>query len=131
MLMSLSRTAEATTKMYPCPGLDAPAVPGTSRLVEVMQLAAARLMRTQLRPGESSVAVSTDLRHAALSRARGDTLRASASCQAIEGRLHRFEVNVFDESGLVASCEHVRAVVMDRRLEGRARGRMDAQDINA
>jgi fluoroacetyl-CoA thioesterase len=110
----MGRTADATLRMFPSDTVDAPQIPAglaNSRLIDLMELAAARLMRAQLRPGESSVAVSTNLRHAALSQARGDTLRASATCQAVEGRLHRFEVNAFDENGLVGSCEHVRAIV--------------------
>ena len=115
----MGRTAEATMQMFPAVTANAPlhsAAPhvpalATSRLIELMELAAARVMRSQLRAGESSVPVSTQLHHVALSQSRGDTLRASATCQAVEGRLHRFEVNVFDESGLVGSCEHVRAIV--------------------
>jgi len=107
----MGRTAEATL----------PLLPAATRLVEVMELAAARLMRA--RGGESSMAVSMQLHHAALSQARGDTLRARATCSAIDGRLYHFEVNVFDENGLVASGEHVRAVVSPRRIEAVARRR--------
>jgi predicted thioesterase len=107
----LGKTAEATVPM----------LPATSRLVEVMELAAARLMRT--RGGESSAAVSMKLHHAALSQARGAVLRARATCSAVDGRLYHFEVNVFDENGLVASGEHVRAVVSPRRIEAVARRR--------
>lgn len=105
----MGRTAEATLRMSP--------------LAEVMELAAARLMRASLRDGESSVAVSTKLHHAAPSRMRDDSLRAVATCTAVNGRLYQFTVNVFDESGLVASCEHVRGVVSPRRVEAIARRR--------
>jgi fluoroacetyl-CoA thioesterase len=130
--MILSRTAEATLRMFPrdtadatlcLPALHVPASPVSSRLAEVMELAAARLMRSRLRDGESTVAVSTNLHHAALSQARGDTIRARATCERIEGRLHHFMVHVFDESGLIASGEHVRAVVNSRRVEALARRR--------
>jgi predicted thioesterase len=107
----MGRTAEATLPM----------LPAASRVAEVMELAAARLMRS--RGGESSTAVSLKLNHAALTQARGDTLRARATCTAIDGRLYSFEVNVFDENGLVASGEHVRAVVSPRRMEAVARRR--------
>ena len=88
-----------------------------------MEQAAARLMRRGLDDGESSVAVSTTLHHVSLAQPCGDTLHARATCQGIEGRLYRFEVNVFDESGLVACGEHVRAVVSPRRVEALARRR--------
>jgi predicted thioesterase len=113
---------DTADELHSSPG-QVPAVTATSRLVEVMELAAARLLRGRLRDGESSIAISTRLHHAALSRARGDTLRARASCEAIEGRLYHFTVNVFDESGLVASAEHVRAVVNERNVTALARKR--------
>jgi fluoroacetyl-CoA thioesterase len=134
MMSLMGRTAEATLRMFPpdtadellqpSPGHHVPAVPAASRLIEVMELAAARVMRARLGDGESTVAVSTRLDHAALSRASGDMLRARASCVAIDGRLHRFVVNVFDENGLVASGEHVRALVSERRVEALARRRV-------
>jgi predicted thioesterase len=128
----MGRTAEATLRMFPpdsadelpdLPGIQVPAVPASSRLVEVMELAAARLLRASLQEGESSVAVSTELHHAALSQARDDSLRAVATCTAIHGRLYHFTVNVFDASGLVASGEHVRGIVNPRRVEAIARRR--------
>jgi predicted thioesterase len=88
-----------------------------------MELACARLMRSRLQDGESTVAVSTSLHHAALSQARGETIRARATCERVEGRLYYFMVHVFDESGLIASGEHVRAVVSARRVEAIARRR--------
>jgi predicted thioesterase len=130
----MGRTAEATLPMFPrdhadaslsLPGFQVPASTA-SRVAELMELAAARLMRSRLNAGESSVAVSTRLHHAALSQARGGELRARATCRAIEGRQYRFEVHVFDENGLVASGEHVRAV-LDSSIEGVAR-RREARD---
>jgi fluoroacetyl-CoA thioesterase len=128
----LGRTAEATLRMFPAdtadatlclPGLHVPGSPASSRVAEVMELACARLMRSRLQDGESTVAVSTSLHHAALSQARGETIRARATCERVEGRLYYFMVHVFDESGLIASGEHVRAVVSARRVEAIARRR--------
>ena len=129
MTRLMGRTAEATLRVIPenadtllsVSGPDGDAAPASSRLAEVMEQAAVRLMRRGLDDGESSVAISTTLHHAALSRTRGDTLHARATCVAMEGRLYRFEVNVFDESGLIASGEHVRALVAARRVEAAAR----------
>lgn len=129
----MGRTAEATLRVFPAdtadglpslPGQNAPAVPGSSRLAEVMELAAARLMRASLDAGETSVAVSTELHHAAYSRASGDILRAVATYDGISRRLHHFNVNVFDESGLVASGRHTRAVVVESRVLAMARRRV-------
>jgi predicted thioesterase len=53
----------------------------------------------------------------------GSTMRAVASYNGISGRLHRFKINAFDESGLIGAAEHTRAVVIERRLMSIARER--------
>jgi fluoroacetyl-CoA thioesterase len=58
----------------------------------------------------------------ARARAAG-RVRAVASYRGIYGRLHHFTANVFDETGLIASAEHTRAVVPERALLGSARRR--------
>jgi predicted thioesterase len=88
-----------------------------------MELAAARRMRPGLTPGESSVAVSLKLRHVDFHTGAHGTVRVVVADHAIDGRLHRFIVNVFDERGLVAVSEHTRAVVNGRRLLAVARRR--------
>jgi predicted thioesterase len=56
-------------------------------------------------------------------------LRAVATKCAGSGREIRFLVHVFDESGLVASGEHSRAIVSGRRFEGLARRRADKRSM--
>lgn len=102
------RTAEATLRM-------SPAALTYSRMIELMELAAVRLMKSHQRDGESSVSIAMRVTHAA-STTVGGTLRAVAAYDGISGRLHRFKINVFDESGLIGSAEHTRAVVIERRL---------------
>jgi predicted thioesterase len=87
-----------------------------------MQHAAAKLMRPMLRDGESSIALSLTLTHAVSGPVNGN-LRAVATKREASGREIRFLVHVFDESGLVASGEHSRAIVSGRRPEGSARHR--------
>lgn len=84
-------------------------------MIELMELAAVRLMKSHQRDGESSVSIAMKVTHAA-STTVGGTLRAVAAYDGISGRLHRFKINVFDESGLIGSAEHTRAVVIERRL---------------
>jgi fluoroacetyl-CoA thioesterase len=99
-----------------------PAVLATSRMVELMELAAARLMKPHLRDGESSVAVTINLTHVARTPAKG-FVRTVATPESISGRLHRFTIHAFDESGLIGSAEHTRAVVVEKRLVAMARRR--------
>jgi len=93
-----------------------------SRIAQLMEQSAARLLRPQLRNGETSLTLSLNLTHAVTGPISGN-LRSVATYQGANGREHRFLVHVFDESGLVASAEHSRAIVGGRRLEGLARRR--------
>jgi len=121
--MSLkSRTGEATLRLYPSHTADGfPAVLARSRLIELMELAAVRLMKPNLGESESSVSIEMRVTHVAPTA--GSTLRAVAAYAGVTGRLHRFTINVFDESGLIGSAEHTRAAVAERRLLGVARRR--------
>ena len=112
------RTAEAP----PSPEPDFPAVLPLSRVSQLMEHAAAKLMRPMLRDGESSIALSMQLTHAVTGPVSGN-LRAVATKREGAGREIRFLVHVFDESGLVASGEHSRAIVSGRRFDGWARRR--------
>jgi fluoroacetyl-CoA thioesterase len=104
------------------------AVPWSARMIELMELAAARLMRPHLRAGETSVSVSLDLTHVAKGAVNGP-VRAVATCQGISGRLHRFTIHAFDQSGMIGSAEHTRAVVVERRLLALARRRVGKPSI--
>jgi fluoroacetyl-CoA thioesterase len=124
-----ARTAEATLRMYSGATAEAaglytddggPAVLATSRMIELMELAASRLIKSRLKDGETSVGVALNVTYAAQTAASG-TVRAVASYVGVTGRLHRFAIHVFDESGLIGSAEHTRAVVTERRLSAVAR----------
>jgi|SRR5687768_6054117 predicted thioesterase len=129
--MRKSRTAEASLRMNPPVSAEAerlfpedsfPAVIETLTLIELMELAAARALRPELRHGQASVALRTDLRFVSENRSV-PFIRAVATHTATRGRVHHFTVNVFGESGLIASAWHTRAVVVVHRVEGLARRR--------
>src|SRR5690349_418519 len=129
------RTAEAFQRVSPPESAEAThvshaqdfsVIPATSRMIELMEIAAARLMRSHLGTGETSVAVAMNVTYVAHSLHQpqaGTTMRAVASYNGISGRLHRFMINAFDESGLIGTAEHSRAVVVERRLMSVARQR--------
>jgi fluoroacetyl-CoA thioesterase len=122
-------TAEATQLSSPD---DFPAIPATSRMIELMEMAAARLMKPRLHDHESSVAVAMNITYAAPQLRRpnsGCMLRAVASYKGITGKLHRFTVNAFDESGLIGTAEHTRAVLIERRLTDVAREQAGARGV--
>jgi predicted thioesterase len=93
-----------------------------SRIAQLMENAAARLLRPQLAAGENSLAIATNFTHVVTGPISGN-LRAVATLQGASGREHHFLVHVFDESGLVASAEHRRAIVGAGRAAGLVRRR--------
>jgi predicted thioesterase len=84
-------------------------------MVALMERAAARLMQPLLGPGELSVGVQLDVRHAAPTPA-GARVRAEARFVGLEGKLYRFEVVAFDPAGEIGRGVHTRAIVETARL---------------
>ena len=97
---------------------DFPEVFATSRMIALMELAAARAMRPTLGTGQLSVGVTINVRHSAATPI-GCRVRAEATFEGMEGKLYRFKVAAFDEAGTIGEGEHLRAVVdTDRLLQG-------------
>ncbi len=92
-----------------------PAVFATSRMVALMELAAARVLRPLLRAGELSVGVSIDVVHTAATPP-GATVTATAKFVGREGKLFLFEVSAADDAGEVGRGTHKRAIVATERL---------------
>jgi predicted thioesterase len=112
LIVSHADTAEALSQT----AADAfPAVFATSRMIALMELAAARLMKPLLLPGQLSVGVAVNIRHTAATP-MGCRVRAVATYLGPEGRLARFRVEAFDEAGPIGEGEHTRAVVATERL---------------
>jgi len=92
-----------------------PAVFATSRMVALMELAAARLMKPLLEPGQLSVGVALEVQHKAATPV-GCRVEAVATFLGMAGPLYRFRVEAFDEAGSVGEGEHTRAIVRTERL---------------
>src|SRR5262245_22330474 len=101
-----------------------PDVFATSRMIALMELAAARGMTTLLEPGQLSVGVSVAVKHLAATPV-GTDVRAEATFLGLEGKLYRFKVQAFDRGGLIGEGEHTRAIVATSRLERGALDRID------
>jgi fluoroacetyl-CoA thioesterase len=101
---------------------DFPEVFATSRMIALMELAAARLMRSELQPGELSVGVSIDVKHTAATL-EGETVRAKATFLGMDGKFFKFTVELFDAAGLAGAGQHTRAIVKTARLLEGARKR--------
>jgi predicted thioesterase len=117
----MNETSTAAETPLPSPGQGSAAV----RLVDLVERAAARLMRRGLSPGQSSVAVALNVNHVAHTDTPFEHWSVTVRRIAVRGRLCDFRVEVFDDGGLIASAEHTRAVVIERRLVAAARRRAE------
>lgn len=98
-----------------------PEVFATSRMIALMELAAARAMRAALQPGQLSVGVSLNVKHTAPTPV-GGRVRAVATYERNDGKLFIFKVEAFDDAGPVGDGEHSRAIIeTERLLQGAAK----------
>lgn len=92
-----------------------PEVFATSRMVALMEVAAARVLRPLLQAGQLSVGVSVNVKHTAATPV-GCAVRAVATYLGMDGKLYRFKVEAFDEAGPIGEGEHTRAIIGTERL---------------
>jgi predicted thioesterase len=98
-----------------------PRVFATSRMIALMELAAARAMKPDLTDGELSVGVSVDITHSAATPPES-TVRVMARFIGVEGKLYVFEVTAEDDGGEIGRGIHRRAIVhTDRLVAGAAK----------
>jgi fluoroacetyl-CoA thioesterase len=98
-----------------CAGDSFPEVFATSRMIALMEVAAARAMRPLLGDGKLSVGVSLNVRHTAATPV-GSRVRAVATYLRTEQKLLHFRVQAFDDAGSIGEGEHTRAVIETNRL---------------
>lgn len=99
-----------------------PRVFATSRMVSVMEVAAARVLRPLLGPGELSVGITIDVTHTAPTQV-GGTVRATATFVGREGKKYLFDLVAEDDGGEIGRGRHQRAIVAAERLEAGAAAR--------
>jgi predicted thioesterase len=92
-----------------------PNVFATARMVAFLEIAATRLMRPVLQPGQHSVGVSVSIKHTAPTPIGGH-VRTVATYLGPDGKLFRFKVEAFDDAGPIGDGEHTRAIVTTSRL---------------
>lgn len=100
-----------------------PPVYATSRMIALMESAAAKCLEPLLDPGELSVGVTVEVKHTAPSPS-GVDVTASARFVGRDGKLFRFEVAARDPAGEIGTGTHLRAIVqIDRIVQGAERRR--------
>ena len=113
---AITVTQEDTAHALSASPTDAfPAVFATSRMIALMELAAARVMQPMLQDGQLSVGVTINVKHTAATPVGGN-VRTVATYLGPEGKLYRFKVEAFDDAGPSGEGEHARAIVTTSRL---------------
>ncbi len=100
-----------------------PPVLATARMIALMEIAASRVLKPLLGPGELSVGVTVDVNHTAPTPP-GAQVTATARYAGREGKLFLFEVSVSDPAGEVGRGWHKRAIVSSERLQSGAARRI-------
>jgi fluoroacetyl-CoA thioesterase len=92
-----------------------PEVFATSRMIAIMELTAARLMKSELKEGELSVGVNVNVTHIAATP-NNEEVDVIATFTGMQGKLHQFNVEMFDKGGKAGFGTHTRAIVNTSRL---------------
>lgn len=100
-----------------------PAVFATTRMIALMEIAAARVLEPCLSPNQSSVGVEVDVTHSAPTPP-GITVVATARYLKREGKLFVFRVSANDAGGEIGHGQHKRAIVEPSRLVEGAKKRV-------
>jgi fluoroacetyl-CoA thioesterase len=103
-----------------------PDVFATSRMVALMEIAAARVMKPLLQPGQLSAGVEVSVRHMAATPKNTEVV-ATAVFLGMEGKLYKFRIEAHDPGGLIGEGEHTRAIIYAERLLQGADSRINAQ----
>lgn len=92
-----------------------PAVFATTRMIALMEMAGARILKPFLQSGEMSVGVTVDIIHSAATPI-GATVTATANYLGRDGKLFVFEVIAHDPAGQIGRGTHKRAIISRERL---------------
>jgi predicted thioesterase len=92
-----------------------PAVLATTKCIALLELAAGRLLKPLLKPGELSVGVVVEVKHTAATPV-GGSVEAEAQYKGRHGKLYVFDVVARDAGGEVMRGVHKRAVISEERL---------------
>jgi fluoroacetyl-CoA thioesterase len=101
-----------------------PDVLATSRMIGLMEVAAARLMQPQLTPGSLSVGVEVEVRHLKATPV-GQEVRFRAELIGPASGLYEFRVTAIDIGGVVGRGRHTRAIVDVERFMVSAQRRVE------
>ncbi len=109
------QTSDLAKSLSTDPNDDFPEVFATSRMIAIMELTAARLMKSELKEGELSVGVNVNVTHVAATT-NNQEVTVIATFTGMQGKLYEFNVEMFDKGGKAGFGAHTRAIVETQRL---------------
>ena len=92
-----------------------PDVFATTRMIALMEMAGARLLKPLLQGGEMSVGVTVEIIHSAATPI-GAKVSATATYRGRDGKLFVFDVIAHDPGGEIGRGTHKRAIISRERL---------------
>ena len=92
-----------------------PAVFATTRMIALMEMAGARVLKQFLQSDEMSVGVTVDIIHSAATPI-GAKVTATATYRGRDGKLFVFDVIAHDPAGEIGRGTHKRAIISGERL---------------
>ena len=124
--LHVGQTAELTTRVGPehvihlagDGAAGGATVFSTPAMINLMEHAAREVLRPYLEPGEESVGVEVHVEHLAATPI-GAPVRAIAKVTGIDGRTVDFQVEAYDEAGLIGRAAHRRAAISTERFAER------------
>lgn len=102
-------------KVNNAPDESFPPVFATTRMIALMEMAGARILKPFLQSGEMSVGVTIDIIHSAATPI-GAKVTATATYRGRDGKLFVFEVVAHDPAGEIGRGTHKRAIISRERL---------------
>lgn len=100
-----------------------PKVLSTSRMIALMEVTAARLMKPLLKEGELSVGVNINATHIAATPV-GEEVTFCATYKGLNKKLYEFKIELIDKGGKAGVATHTRAIVNESRLIQGAKDRV-------
>ncbi len=90
----------------------------TPSMIALMEGTCAESVQPYLAEGEGTVGVGVDIKHIAATPV-GKTVRCESLLKEVNGKKLVFEVNVYDEKGLVGTGIHKRAIINNEAFMAR------------
>lgn len=118
-----SVTTEMTARIMGSGTLDVLATPSMIALIEET---AWKSVASELEPGMSSVGTNLKIDHLAPTPV-GMKIRCETELKEVDGRKLVFEVNVYDEKGLVGKGTHERFIINEEKFQAKANSKLNKE----